>query len=133
MKRSLLVGILCLEILLCSSCSGHQKSPEEENVLSALSNIQKSLEANVDYAQFSALLDQAKTGIDILKSKSNNTPCFLKAVDRCYSYYFTGSKAWQKKMEATDEARKNDMDLTLSVLQSQAALSIQMANNCFNK
>ena len=47
--------------------------------------------------------------------------------------YFTGSKAWIRKMEATDEALKNDMDLTLSVLQSLAAVSIQMANSCYKK
>ena len=55
----------------------------------------------------------------------------MGAVDKCYSYYFTGGKAWKQKLESTDEARKNDMDLTISVLQSQAALSIQMANNCY--
>jgi hypothetical protein len=34
-------------------------------------------------------------------------------------------------MDTTDEVRKNDMDLTLSVLQSRAALSIQFASNCY--
>ena len=131
MKMRVIIGVLFAAIFIWCSCSGPRKSLDEENVLSALSNIQKSLEANVDYEQFSALLLQAKVKIDILKSKSTNNPCFLGAVDRCYSYYFTGGKAWKKKMEATDEARKNDMDLTLSVLQSQAALSIQMANNCY--
>ena len=131
MKIRVIIGILFAALFIWCSCSGPRKSPEEDNVLSALSNIQKGLESNIDYEQFSALLGQAKIKIDILKSKSKNNPCFLGAVDRCYSYYFTGGKAWRKKMESTDEARKNDMDLTLSVLQSQAALSIQMANSCY--
>jgi hypothetical protein len=45
----------------------------------------------------------------------------------------SGGRAWQQKMTTTDEHRKLDMDLTLSVLQSRAALSIQMADNCYKK
>ena len=119
-------------MLVCGgSCSGPQISVEEKNVLAALSNIQQSLESNVSYEEFIELLNQAKTEIDLLKSNSENNPCFLIAIDKCYAFYHTGSKAWRQKIEATDEARKNDMDLTLSVLQSRAALSIQLAGNCY--
>jgi hypothetical protein len=99
--------------------------------LSALSNIQINLETNASYEQFLELLGRAKIEIDILKRSGKNNLCFMGAVDKSYAFYFTGGKAWKKKLGTTDEARKSDMDLTLSVLQSQAALSIQMANNCY--
>jgi hypothetical protein len=104
---------------------------EEENVLTALSNIQQGLENNASYEEFIELLNQAKIEIDRLKANSENNPCFLGAVDQCFAFYHTGGKAWRQKMVATDEVRKNDMDLTLSVLQSRAALSIQLAGNCY--
>ena len=99
--------------------------------MAALSNIQSNLETSIRFEKFLDLLGQAKIEIDILKSSGKNNPCFMGAVDKCYAYYFTGGKAWKEKLETTDEARKSDMDLTMSVLQSQAALSIQMANNCY--
>lgn len=128
-KCALLLGV----IFFCStiSCSGPQISMEEEYVLTALSNIQKSLESDVSYGEFIELLDQAKIEIDMLKRNGKNNTCFLQAVDQCYAFYHTGGKAWRQKMDASDEARKNDMDLTLSVLQSRAALSIQFASNCY--
>jgi hypothetical protein len=116
---------------ICVSCWGPKISVEEEKVLATLSNIQGSLEASIEYQQFLELLGKAKIEIDILKRSGKNNSCFMGAVDKCYAYYHTGGKAWKQKMETTDEARKTDMDLTLSVLQSQAALSIQMANNCY--
>jgi len=131
MKRHMVCGILCVAILFGLTCSGPKKSLEEEIVLTALTNIQRSLENNASYEQFVELLGQAKAEIDNLKSNGNNNPCFIGAVDKCYAFYFTGRKAWKQKLEATDEARKTDMDITLSVLQSRAALSIQMANNCY--
>jgi hypothetical protein len=100
-------------------------------VLSALSNIQQSLESNVSYEEFVGLLDQAKIEIDRLKNNAEQNPCFLGAVEKCYAFYYTGGKAWRQKMDTTDAARKNDMDLTLSVLQSRAALTIQLASNCY--
>jgi hypothetical protein len=125
--------MVLLTIFIFGSCLGPKKSVEEENVLIALSNIQRSLENNVSYEQFIELLSQVKVEIDILKSNSKNSPCFMGAVDKCYAYYATGGKAWQQKLTTTDEARKQDMDLTLAVLQSRAALSIQMADNCYKK
>ena len=131
MKRFTVAALFLVIILICTSCSGPKKSIEEEKVLSALSNIQRNLETNVSYEQFLELLGRAKIEIDILKHNGKNNPCFMGAVDKCYAFYFTGGRAWEKKLETTDEARKSDMDLTLSVLQSQAAISIQMANNCY--
>ena len=131
MKGFIVSSIVLVTVFIFGSCLGPKKSLEEENVLIALSNIQRSLENNVSYEQFIELLSQTKVKIDILKSNSKNSPCFMGAVDKCYAYYAIGGKAWQQKLTTTDEARKQDMDLTLSVLQSRAALSIQMAHNCF--
>ena len=120
-------------VFLLGACTGPKKSVEEEKVLSALSHIQSSLENNVGYEQFVELLNQAKIEIDILKNAPKTNPCFMSAVDKCYAYYTTGGKAWQQKLTTTDEVRKQDMDLTFSVLQSRAALSIQMADSCYKK
>ena len=126
------VFAFCLAVILTSaSCWGPKISIEEEKVLATLSNIQANMEASMGYQQFLELLGQAKIEIDILKRSGKNNSCFMGAIDKCYAYYHTSAKAWQQKLEATDEARKNDMDLTISVLHSQAALSIQMANSCY--
>ena len=133
MRGFTLIGIALMTVLILGSCSGPKKSVEEEKVLSSLSNIQRSLENDISYEQFIDLVSQAKIEIDVLKSNGKNSQCFMGAVDKCYAYYATGGRAWQQKLMATDEHRKQEMDLTLSVLQSRAALSIQMADNCFKK
>ena len=133
MRGFTVIGIALMTVLNLGSCSGPKKSVEEEKVLSSLSNIQRSLENDISYEQFIDLVSQAKIEIDVLKSNGKNGQCFMGAVDKCYAYYATGGRAWQQKLRATDEHRKQEMDLTLSVLQSRAALSIQMADNCFKK
>ena len=133
MKVFKLSGIAVIMLSIVGSCTGPKKSVEEENVLASLSNIQQSLEKNISYEQFVELLSRAKIEIEVLKRNGKNSQCFMGAVDKCYAYYATGGKAWKQKLTTTDESRKQDMDLTLSVLQSRAALSIQMADNCFNK
>ena len=132
MNRYIIVAFCLAVFLICASCWGPKKSIEEDKVLVTLSNIQGNLETNISYQKFLELLGKAKIEIDILKRSGKNNPCFMGAVDKCYAYYHTGGKAWKQKLETTDEARKNDMELTMSVLQSQAALSIQMANNCYD-
>ena len=131
MNRCAVIALYLAVILICASCWGPKISIEEEKTLATLSNIQGNLETSISYQKFLELLGQAKIEIDILKRSGKNNVCFMGAVDKCYAYYHTGGKAWKQKLETTDEARKNDMDLTMSVLQSQAAISIQMANNCY--
>lgn len=131
MNRYAVIAFYLAVILICASCWGPKISIGEEKVLVALSDIQGNLETSISYQKFLELLGQAKIEIDILKRSGKNNACFMGAVDKCYAYYHTGGKAWKQKLETTDETRKNDMDLTMSVLQSQAALSIQMANNCY--
>ena len=131
MNRGALIIFYFAVILICASCWGPKMSMEEEKVLTTLTNVQGNLETSISYQQYLELLNRAKIEIDILKNSGKNNSCFMGAVNKCYQYYFTGAKAWKQKLEATDEARKNDMDLTMSVLHSQAALSMQMANNCY--
>lgn len=131
MKGFKLSSVVLMTVFILGSCFGPKKSVEEENVLASLSNIQQSLENNISYEQFVDLLSQAKIEIDKLKINSKNSQCFMGAVDKCYAYYATGGRAWKQKLTTTDENRKQDMDLTISILQSRAALSIQMADNCY--
>jgi hypothetical protein len=133
MKSRILISIVFVAIFICTSCWGPKKSPEEENILNALSNIQRSLETEASYQQFMEQLNQVKTESAVLKGNSKNNPCFISSVDKCIASYATCAKAWEQKMKASDETRKQDMDLTLSVMQSFAAVSIQRANNCFKK
>ena len=131
MKGFIIIGIALMTVFISGSCSGPKKSVEEEKVLNSLSNIRQSLENDISYEQFIDLVSQAKIEIEVLKSNSKNSQCFMGAVGKCYAYYATGGRAWQQKMTTTDEHRKQDMDLTLSVLQSRAALSIRMADKCY--
>ena len=133
MKNKILISTVIIAILICTSCWGPKKSPEEENLLNALSNIQRSLETEASYEQFTQLLSQLKTEFDILKSKKKKNPCFISSIDKCLASYATCAKAWEQKMQATDEIRRQDMALTLSVMQSFAALNLQRAHNCFKK
>ncbi|MGD9372257.1 MAG: hypothetical protein PVF14_12625 [Desulfobacterales bacterium] len=55
----------------------------------------------------------------------------MGAIDKCFASYEIARKAWKKKLEAKDEIRKADMDLTLSFSMSFAALNIEKANNCY--
>jgi len=133
MKVFKLSSIAAMTLFILGSCTGPKKSVDEENVLASLSNIQQSLEKKISYEQFVEMLSRAKIEIEVLKRNGKNSQCFMGAVDKCYAYYATGGKAWKQKLTTTNENRKLDMDLTISVLQSRAALSIQMADNCFKK
>jgi hypothetical protein len=133
MKSRNLIAIVLPVLLIFTSCWGLKKSPEEENILKALSNIQSSLETEASYEQFVQLLAQVKTQIGALKGKKKNNPCFISALDKCLASYATCAKAWAQKIQATDETRRQDMDLTLSVMKSFSAISVQRAVNCFKK
>lgn len=133
MKSRILIPIVFIAIFICTACWGPGKTPEEENILNALSNIQRSLETGASYEQFIQLFGQVKTQIDILKGKKKNNPCFIGSLDKCMASYTTCARAWEQKMQATDEIRKQDMDLTLAVMQAFAALSLQKAGDCFKK
>ena len=120
---------LCILIMIVS-CSGPQKSAEEENALNSLTRIQNSLERDSTYDNFVGLLNEAKLDVDRLKQSGENR-CFLSAVDKCYASYEIARKAWKKKLEADDEKRRQDMEMTFSFSISFATLNIEKANNCY--
>lgn len=133
MKNRILIPFVFAIIFSSTACWGPKKSPQEENILNGLTNIQRSLEAEANYDQFIQLLGQIKNEFAVLKGNKKNNPCFTSAVDKSIASYETCAKAWQEKMRAADEFRKQDMDLTLSVMQSFAAINIEKADDCFKK
>jgi hypothetical protein len=133
MNIRILSSIVFIGVFVCTSCWGPKKTPEEENILKAFSNLQASLEAEASYEQYIKLLDQVEIETQNLKGRGKNNPCFLSAIDKCVTSYRTCAKAWEQKLLAKDENRKQDMDLTLSVMKSFAALNVQRAAHCFEK
>ena len=117
-------------LMIIVSCSGPQKSEEEENALISLTRIQNSLEGNISYDNFVGLLNEAKFEMDRLKQSGENK-CFLSAIDKCYASYEIARKAWKQKLETDDEKRKQDMEMTFSFSISFATLNIEKANSCY--
>jgi len=99
--------------------------------LVVLDEVQRGVESNIDYGQFVQLLKTAKAEIEILKQNSNQNPCFTNAVKKCFASYEIARKAWKRKMEAKDEKRKEDMEMTLAFSLSFSALNIKKANKCY--
>ena len=124
-----LISALCV-LMMIASCSGPQKSAEEENALNSLIRIQDSLEGNITYDNFVGMLNEAKLDVDRLKQSGENK-CFISAVDKCYASYEIARKAWKHKLETDDAKRKQDMDMTFSFSISFASLNIEKANNCY--
>ena len=124
-----LISALCV-LMMIVSCSGPQKSAEEENALNSLIRIQDSLEGNITYDNFVGMLNEAKLDLDRLK-RSRENQCFISAVDKCYASYEIARKAWKQKMITDDAKRKQDMDMTFSFSISFASLNIEKANNCY--
>ncbi len=124
-----LISAICV-LMMIVSCSGPQKSTEEETALNSLIHIQDSLEGNITYDNFVGLLSEAKLDLDRLKQSGENQ-CFMSAVNKCYASYEIARKAWKKKMETEDAKRKQDMEMTFSFSISFASLNIEKANNCY--
>ena len=126
---SLSISTICI-LMMIISCSGPQKSAEEESALNSLTRIQNSLDGDITYDNFVGLLNDAKLELDRLKQSGDNR-CFLSAVDKCYASYEIARKAWKQKLETDDDKRKQDMEMTYSFSLSFATLNIEKANNCY--
>jgi len=124
------VVILLVVSFLYSGCSP-SIAPEEAKVLVVLDEVQRGVESNIDYGQFVQLLKTAQAEIKLLEQHSKKNPCFINAVRKCNAAYEIAGKAWKKMMEAKDEARKEDMEMTLSFSLSFSALNIEKANKCY--
>jgi hypothetical protein len=79
------------------------------------------------------LLADARTKIDVLKQIEKKNACFFNAINKCYASYDISQKAWQQKDAATDDKRRDDMELTLSFSLGFASVSIAKANECFTR
>jgi hypothetical protein len=127
--RGLLTIVFMVICLI--SCFSPKITTEEKSVLNTFTQIQNSLEADIPYDRFEGMLMQAKVEVDLLKQSENKNSCFVSAVDKCYASYEIARKAWKQKLEASDEKRKQDMDMTFAFSVSFATLSIEKANNCY--
>ena len=101
--------------------------------MNALTEVRDGVESKMSYEKFDKLLADARSKIDILKAVEEKNNCFMNAIDKCYASYEISQKAWQQKDTATDQKRKNDMDLTLSFSLGFASVSLAKANECFQK
>ncbi len=128
-RASVLISLVVIT-LLYSGCSP-QITPQEAKVLVTLDEIQRGVEANIDYDKFVQLLMTAKAEIDMLKQNDEPNPCFQNAVEKCYASYEIAGKAWKKKMEEKDERRKADMEMVLSFSLSYSLINIERANKCY--
>ena len=129
-KISILSIFINFMLMVIISCSGPQKSAEEESALNSLTHIQNSLEGEITYDNFVGLLNEAKLEVDRLKQSGDNR-CFWSAVDKCYASYEIARKAWKQKLETSDDKRKQEMEMTFSFSLSFAMLNIEKANNCY--
>ncbi len=129
---SLIISLL-LVLSISLSCSSPKPIPEEEDVLNALNNVRSGAESKISYEAFDKLLVDAKSKIDILKNVEKKNNCFMNAVNKCYASYELSQKAWQQKIEADNDRRKGDMELTLSFTLGFASVSLAKANECFQK
>lgn len=128
-KAAGLIIMLALSWLFCGC--GPKISPQEAKVLVALDEIQRGVEAGIDYERFMQLLGTAKAEIDMLKPGDQPNPCFPSAVEKAYASYEIAGKAWKRKMTEADEKRKADMDMALSFSMSFSSININKANKCY--
>ncbi len=134
MKKMLRITLLSVFTLWVSvSCSGSKPIPQEKEVLDALTNIQGGVESKVSYDDFGKLLANARTKIDVLKQIEKKNACFFNAINKCYASYDISQKAWEQKNAATDDKRKEDMEITLSFSLGFASVSLAKANECFTR
>jgi hypothetical protein len=130
----LLIILLSVFTLWVSvSCSGSKPIPQEKEVLNALTSIQGGIESKISYDEFGKLLTDARTKIDVLKQIEKKNACFFNAINKCYASYDISQKAWQQKDTATDDKRREDMEITLSFSLGFASVSLAKANECFTR
>ena len=130
MQKTAVLVFLVILFLLNAGCSP-KISPQEAKVLVTLDEVQRGVEADINYDAFGQLLITAKAEIDMLKQGTKANPCFKSAVERCYASYEIAGKAWKKKMAEKDEIRKADMEMALSFSLSFAAINIERAGKCY--
>ena len=129
-RLPVLISLIAL-ILLGFGCSP-KITPQEAKVLVSLDEIQRGVEANIEYENFMRLLRTAGAEIELLKQSKNPNPCFQRAIEKCYASYEIAGKAWKKGQAEKNENRKADLEMALSFSMSFSAINIKRANNCYN-
>lgn len=129
--QKMTVSILMLVFAAFFPGCSPEISPQEAKVLVTLGEIQRGLEANIDYGQFLQLLKTTQAEIDLLKQSNKPNACFLSAAERAYASYEITGKAWQKKLQTQDERRKADLEMTIAFSLSFSAINIERANKCY--
>jgi hypothetical protein len=132
-KMVSIISSLVFTLWVSVSCSGSKPIPQEKEVLTALTNIQGGIETKISYDEFGKLLADARTKIDVLKQIEKKNACFFNAINKCYASYDISQKAWQQKDAATDDKRREDMEITLSFSLGFASVSLAKANECFTR
>ena len=130
MRRAVIIVLLIGFTFFISGCSP-QITPEEAKVLVVLGEIQRGAESNIRLEQCEHWLNTAKAEINILEQNSQQNPCFMNAVKKCYASYAIARKAWKKKEAEKNAKRKEDMEMTMSFSMSISALNVKKANNCY--
>ena len=128
-----LIFLLVLVFCVSLSCWDNKPSLEEQNAIKALKAIQNGAEENISLEAYWGLLNAAKVEMDILKGVSKKKGCVLGAIEKSYATCEIAGKAWKQKLDAKDDKRRQDMNLTMSFSLSFGALSIEKANNCFKR
>jgi hypothetical protein len=124
--------MVVLGLLGLFSCSGPpQPIPEETAAIEAMQKVREAYESKVSLPEFQERLRTAGEKIAAVKTSDAANPCFLKAIDKCYSAYEIGQKAWKMRDEAETKSRRNDLDTTLSFTMGFASVSLAQANECF--
>jgi len=78
-------------------------------VLLALHQIQKSLEPEIGYEQFGALLARETAAVKKIQNTGHGIPKdFNNCADRCLSFYQESKSAWQAETEAKAEREKRE-------------------------
>ena len=128
-----LISLLLLVLFSGISCWESKPSLEEQNAIKALTTIQNGIDANISLEAYLGLVSSAKADVDILKRAPEKNSCVMSAVERSYAAYEIVGRAWQKKINAKDEKRKQDLNTTMAFTLSFALLNIEKANKCYNK
>jgi len=128
----LIVSVFCL-MALVTGCSRPKPTAEEEKTLAMFEAVQQGLEANPSVDAFDRLLAQTGSQLGILKQNPKASPCFVKALDKCFASYQIISKALRKKQEGLDENRRQDIEMALSFSTAFAAISIHQAVDCYKR
>jgi hypothetical protein len=129
-RAAVLVLTVIVFALNTTGCSD-KISPQETRILEVLGEIQRGIEANIDYAGFEQSLVTAEAEIEMIKQDDKPNSCFQSAVEKSYASYEIARKAWKKKLTTKEENRKADLEMALTFSLSFSAINVERAKKCY--